>query len=301
MKTVAPLAHELPGETELETVELRRAAGLFALAALFGVTVRNLCRPRRLAVLLLLYAIPIGLPILIRTLNRNEFSPERPESFYRLELIVAFIFIPHVLLPLTALLFAAGVIQDEVEDQTLTYLLVRPLPRWGLYAVKLLAALAVAAVLLTVFAALTEGAIWFGSEVMGFRPWLERVAHLVGAMMLPLAAYATVFGFVSLLFKRSLIMGAGYILLFEWLLANIPFVIREYTVMYYLRVLWLRWLEFPEGIVRRLKEMWQIDLKTAPTANGALATLLVVAAVFLFLGCYVMATREFRVKTPEGN
>ena len=42
-------------------------------------------------------------------------------------------FIPHALAPLAALLYSAGIIQDEVEDQTLTYLLLRPLPRWALY------------------------------------------------------------------------------------------------------------------------------------------------------------------------
>ena len=41
--------------------------------------------------------------------------------------------IPHALAPLAALFYAAGIIQDEVEEQTLTYLLLRPLPRWALY------------------------------------------------------------------------------------------------------------------------------------------------------------------------
>ncbi len=63
----------------------------------------------------------------------------------------------------------------------------------------------------------------------------------------------------------------------------------------------MHWLKNPEEVARRLKDTWQIDLKTAPTAENAIATLLIVAGVFLFLGGYLMATREFRVKTPEGN
>ena len=301
MNTVAPLLAEAPGETELETVELPRTAGLFALGTLFSMTVRSLCRFRRLSVLVILFALPIGLAILVRVVNPNDFTPERSEPFYHLETLVAFYFMPHVLLPLTALLFAAGIIQDEVEDQTLTYLLIRPLPRWGLYAVKLIAAVFVAAILLAVFSALTEAAIWFGSGVMTRQEWMRRTADFVAAMLLALPAYAAVFGFLSLLFKRSLILGSAYILLFEWMLSNIPFVVREYTVMFYLRVLWMRWLSLPDRWSRNLKQTWQIDLELAPSADKAIATLATIAAVFLFLGAYLMATREFRVKTPEGT
>ena len=45
------------------------------------------------------------------------------------ELALIFGLIPQAILPLTALVFASGMIQDEVEEQTLTYLLIRPLPR----------------------------------------------------------------------------------------------------------------------------------------------------------------------------
>ena len=50
-----------------------------------------------------------------------------------------FMLMPHTLVPLTALLYATGMIHDEIEEQTLTYLLVRPLPKWGIYLTKLLA------------------------------------------------------------------------------------------------------------------------------------------------------------------
>ena len=46
---------------------------------------------------------------------------------------LVFNLLPHGLAPLTALLYAAGVISDEVEEQTLTYLLMRSVPRWALY------------------------------------------------------------------------------------------------------------------------------------------------------------------------
>jgi ABC-2 type transport system permease protein len=304
MKTVAPPHADPMGETELETVELQGKAGLFAMLALFGMTLRSLCRLRRLSVLVLLCVLPIGLAILIRALAGEEFNSMRNYgNYFRLETMIAFYFMPHVLLPLTALVFGASVIQDEIEDQTLTYLLVRPLPRWGLYTVKLLAAMLVAGLLLTVFGAATQAAIWYGSGALDAKDWLKRTGDYLLAMLCALPAYCTVFGFISLIFRRSLIVGACYILAFEWLLSNIPFIVREYTVMYYLRVLWLRWLTIPDdfNFATNLRRTWGFNLDTVPTANAAVTTLAVVAGMFLCLGCYLMATREFRVKTPEGS
>ena len=53
--------------------------------------------------------------------------------------------------PLVALLYASGMIQDEQEEQTITYLLVRPLPKWALCLVKLLAIITTAVLLTAVF------------------------------------------------------------------------------------------------------------------------------------------------------
>ena len=57
------------------------------------------------------------------------------------------------LVAIIELLYASGMIPDEVEEQTLTYLLVRPLPKWAVYAVKLLATVCVVAALVAAFVA----------------------------------------------------------------------------------------------------------------------------------------------------
>src|SRR5713226_2443894 len=103
-----------------------------ALAALFVLTLRQHLRGRRLLVLSLLFL----LPSVLATVARLAPHPPQPEE---LEFAFVFNLIPHALATLTALLYAAGIIQDEVEEQTLTYLLLRPLPRWALYVTKLLA------------------------------------------------------------------------------------------------------------------------------------------------------------------
>jgi len=108
-------------------VVLSRHPNLGALASLFVFTLRQHVRGRRLLVLSLLFSLPSVLAAVVCLTTRR--SPPTDEIQFGL----IFNLIPHALAPLAALLYSAGIIQDEVEEQTLTYLLLRPLPRWALY------------------------------------------------------------------------------------------------------------------------------------------------------------------------
>jgi ABC-2 type transport system permease protein len=259
-----------------------------ALSALFVLTLRQHLRGRRLLVLSLLFLLPSGLAALLQ-LTRHP--PEPPH----LEFAFVFNLIPHALATLTALLYAAGMIQDEVEEQTLTYLLLRPLPRWALYFTKFAATLLVTAVLTGTFTILTCVVIWWNTPQLWSGEVLERALKAAGLLALAQVGYCSLFGAISMYTRRSLIVGLIYIVNFEGLLANFRFVTRQLTVMFYFRVLAMRWLEPPDSRV------WSIDLDTAPSATECVLTLLGASAVFVLLGAVMMMRQEFRMKTPEGS
>ena len=102
------------------------------------------------------------------------------------------------------------------------------------------------------------------------------------------------FGLLSLVFRRALVIGVAYIFLFEGVLANLNFVVLRITVMYWLRLLAMRWLGLPA-------RDWGIDLAYAPTATTAVLVLLLASLGATLLAFLVFSRREFRVKTPAGN
>src|SRR5438445_13302870 len=120
--------------TQLAASRVGRGLGprLSALAALFVLSVRQHVRGLRLLILALLFFLPVGIAAFGRRLDN------RAEQF---EYILLLNMIPHAMLPLAALLYASGIIQDEVEDQTLTYLLTRSLSKRSIYVIKLLTTL----------------------------------------------------------------------------------------------------------------------------------------------------------------
>jgi ABC-2 type transport system permease protein len=192
-------------------------------------------------------------------------------------------------------------IQDEIEDQTLTYLLIRPLPKWSIYLTKLLATLIVTILLTTIFTLATYVAIYWGSP--GFWELFPlRALQTATLFMLTLAAYCSLFGLISLWTRRSLVAGVAYIFVFEGVLANIDFVIRKATIMYCFRVLCERWIHIPwSEINSRGIDEWSMDLSKAPTAADCVLSLVIVSVVLTLMAVLTFGSREFRLKTPEGS
>ena len=259
-----------------------------ALAALAVLTLRQHLRGRRLLVLSVLFLLPSVLAAILRL----TAHPPDPAD---LEFAFLFNLVPSALAPLTALLYAAGIIQDEVEEQTLTYLLLRPLPRWALYVTKLGVAWLVTSVLTGVFTALAFVVIYWNTAELWGDVLPGRALKTAGLLALAQVGYCSLFGALSLFTRRSLIAGLAYVIVFEGLLANFESVARRLTVMYSFRVLSVRWLGPPD------KDVWSIDLETAPSAGTCVLTLLGASAVFTLLGAVLMMRREFRMKTPEGS
>jgi ABC-2 type transport system permease protein len=271
-----------------------RAAEWSAVAALFGLTVRQHTHGRRMLVLGVLYLLPCVLALVLRNLSR-------PAPADALEFALVFTLLPHGLAPLTALLYAAGVVSDEVEEQTLTYLLVRTIPRWLVYVTKLLATWCVTTVLVAfavfiLYAAIYSGTPEFGSTI------LPRAARAIALSALAQVGYCALFGFLGLYTRWALVAGIAYIVAIEGVLANLDFVGRSLTVVYYVRTLTLDWLALPPGLERQCREVWRMrDPTLLPSSSTCVLTLLGFGLVVTLLSSLWFARSEYRVKTPGGE
>jgi ABC-2 type transport system permease protein len=306
----------LPGSAaqalRLDVAPAIRPFGLSRLASLwtlYVLTLRQHLHGKRWMVMGGMFLLCAGLVILVRTT-----SPDVP--VLTLEFVFAFLFIPQAILPLLALVYASGIVRDEQEEQTMTYLLIRPIPKWALYTVKLLAMLTTTVVLTTALTALLYAAIYVGADTEGKNVPL-RCLQAASIHALAVVAYCCLFGLISLFTKRALIVGVLYALVFEGLLANMPFSIRLATVIYYTRLIAYRTLSFvisvPLGTPANrgqethdiAAEFWQFDVKRDPglrehpQIQACVTVLLVASLVCTVVAAFVFSVREFHVKTPE--
>jgi ABC-2 type transport system permease protein len=279
-----------------------RTSQIGALWTLYALTLRQHLHGKRWLVVVLLFLLPAALALVVRST-----APDAPSII--IEFILVFMFIPQALLPFLALLYASGTIQDEQEDQTITYLLVRPIPKWALYSVKLAATWTTTVLLVIVFTTLAYAAIYVGTGVDGV---LLRSVKAASIHAVAVVAYCSLFGLLSLLTKRILVVGVLYITVVEGLLANLPFGIRLLTVIYYTRLIAYRTLEFivtgPRGKSEDIAAIaWQLDARGDPglASHPQLATcwivLLAASLACTALAAWLCTRREFHVKTPEND
>ncbi len=290
------LSYARPGAARFRLLDLT------ALWSLYVLTLRQHLHGKRWMIMAVLFLLPAGLALLIRS------TAARDVPGIGLEFIFVFMFFPQGLLPLVALIYASGIIQDEQEEQTITYLLIRPIPKWALYTVKLLATLTTTVILTAIFTALTYAAIYAGADTTGQNIPL-RCAKAIGIHSLAVIAYCCVFGLMGLLTKRTLIVGILYSAIFEGLLANVPLSIRLITVVYYARLIAYRALSFvittPYGKQDLAANAWQLNidldpqLLDHPTKTACFATLLIGSLACMILAAWLCTRKEFHVKTPE--
>lgn len=287
-------------EAEASQFALSRLTSLWAL---YTLTLRQHLHGKRWMVMAFLFLLPAGLAILVRST-----APDVP--LVRLEFVLAFVFLPQAVIPLVALLYASGMIQDEQEEQTITYLLIRPIPKWAIYTIKLLATVTTTVVLVALATVLIYGSIYLGADAHGENIPL-RCLKAVGIHSLAAVAYCCLFGLLSLMTQKTLVVGVLYTAVFEVLLANMPFGVRLVTVSYYTRLIAYRLLTFVSPQPRRAEDiaaaMWHLDvhkdpqLLEYPQIDTCVTVLLVASLVCTVLAAVICSRKEFHVKTPEKN
>lgn len=172
---------------------------------IFILALRQSMSIRRVAVLLILAAIPLVIAIISEILG-TDWDGEVTQGF-----IQGLIF--NTGLPLIALIVAAPVFADEIEDQTLTNLMLSPISRWQISIPKMLAAVVIVAIPLAIST--------FISILLVFEDDAYSAA-IVGAfgIVIGTTAFVSLFAFVGTLTTRAVVFGIVYVFGFEALIST---------------------------------------------------------------------------------
>jgi len=178
---------------------------MIAAMPIVGVTLRGLLGRRRTLLMLLLVALPVLVALLVR------LSGGRIETDRILDAMIV-----QTVLPLVALVFGTAALGSELEDGTAVYLMVKPVPRWRIIGAKMIVAAGLTVALImpsTVAAGLLAGG--FGSASLS-TTFAFALAASIGGI-----AYACAFVAFSAFTSRALVVGLGYTMIWEGLLAGL--------------------------------------------------------------------------------
>ncbi|MDH3425465.1 MAG: ABC transporter permease [Acidimicrobiia bacterium] len=173
-----------------------------AFLLIVRLTVRQLLGGKRIWALGALAALPA---VVMFFGGRDRTAEDAFEFFHEAPLATMFL----VVLPIIPLILGAAALGDERRQHTLSFIALRPLPRWNIVVAKLTGAWVAS------FAVTGSGslllAVALGTSGGGWGPTLPVV---LGAAISTLA-YAALFIVLGYLFERAVIFGLAYIFLWE--------------------------------------------------------------------------------------
>lgn len=225
------------------------------MTALFTLTLAQLTQRRRYIIVLVLSLVPVLLGV-IYWFSSVDTRPDVIEFHDAMTSLV----LNSAVLPIAALLLATATLGDEVEDNTLGYLTLKPIPRWQIVVPKMLATalgvgvpVIVSGIIMSLL--ITDGDV--GTSLA------TGAGLAIGA-----AAYSVVFTWGGLASRQAIVFGLVYVFLWEasisTLFSGLRFVsIRQYTL----------------GVIRglddaRLQDTGGTALEFAPAVVGAAVVVL---------------------------
>jgi ABC-type transport system involved in multi-copper enzyme maturation permease subunit len=191
------------------------------------------------------------------------------------------------IVPILGVFYGTALIADEVDDKTITYLFTRPIPRSSVLAGKYLAYLA-CTVLLVLPSVMLDYFIVVPIGGPGVGENFPSLLKDLGMLIVGLAAYGAVFGFVGARVKRPLV--AGLIFAFGWEpgVLIFPGYVKRLTVVYYLQALVPHAMP-DESSVSALLQFFN----DVPAVGPSLAALAIIIVAGVWLAGRAVETREY--------
>ena len=177
---------------------------------------------RRLIVIALLSLLPVALAAAVASFSSSEGS--LGDDF--VTILVNGMVISGIA-PIVTMALATAAFGDEVDDKTLNYLTLKPVPRYQIVVPKFLASVIVASPVLIISSML--------AVTIGLGGGIQPLLAVAIALFAGVVAYASVFTWAGLISSRALAFGLVYVFLWEGLvstfLEGIRYVsIRNYTL-----------------------------------------------------------------------
>ena len=171
------------------------------------LSMRQLGGRVRLAVVLLLAALPVGLAVIIFFTAGSDTAYERDFVNVLLDgMIVGGI------MPIVTMALATAAFGNEVEDRTLSYLVLKPIPRWQIALPKLLAPIVIAGPLLV--------ASGVAATIIGLDSGPRAAAAVGAALFAGVVTYAAIFTWAGLMSTRAIVFALIYVFLWEGLISS---------------------------------------------------------------------------------
>jgi ABC-type transport system involved in multi-copper enzyme maturation permease subunit len=259
--------------------------GLAASATrVFHLALGQMLWSRRTIFLAVLAATPVVVAAGVRLLEVGGFGPGARLGRAAMFGLLVWLLYVRFIVPALGVFYGTSLIADDVEDRTLTYLFVRPIPRGAVVLGKYAAYLVCTALIVLPSAMLTYFALVPFREVAATFPSLMID---LGVLALGLAAYGALFALLGAALRRPL--AVGLVLVFGWepIALMLPGYLKRGTLAYYLQSL------VPHAMPPTAGGVLQAAFRETVPVTTAVAVLAAAWVVCLILAVRTVGRREY--------
>ena len=259
---------------------------------IFELSLGQMLWSRRSVFLALIAAAPVALAGLIRFAVFVEpralpqVNGERLDGAVLFGLMIWLLYVRFIV-PVLGMFYGTSLIADEVDDRTITYLFVRPIPRGAVLVGKYLAyfvctaLLILPSIVLVYFLLVPIGG---GSIGRSF----PALAVDLGVLAAGIASYGALFAWVGARLKRPLVIGLVFVFGWEPGVLLFPGYLKRTTIAYYLQGLVPHTMPQDSGVNILLQVFQEI-----PPVPLSLAALAGVTLVGVWLAAKATERREY--------
>ncbi len=269
-----------------------QARVIYPLTALIATNTRMSLLSRKAFFPGVIVAFPLGLVIILRVLwaiwGAPNANPEDNNPYNIYSVLCAMLYL-QLVIPLLSLLKGMGTFTEEIEEGTLMFLRLRPMPRTIIIAGKFLAYVLTTGILMVI-------SLWGSYFILSSIPdsgmfWddLDILIKDTWVLTLGLAAYGSVMMLVGTYFKHRIMVGIFLLFVWDAWAAYIPGSAHKFTIKHYLQSLFPH--EKKQTVVEAL-----LSNNTPSPMGISLLTLLAIVIV-----CIVLTALAFQWKQVGGD
>ncbi|MFO7976099.1 MAG: ABC transporter permease [Candidatus Hydrogenedentota bacterium] len=273
----------------IENTPVAKAPYVRFLAAVTHHALVSTLRRKRTIMAGVVALFPVIIPLMLAVFTEGAFGHEGNKVFVNL---IEGIYVK-ALLPLLGLFFGTMLIGEDIESQTIPYLLTRPLPRSALVTGRFMAYLVIATglvvpgVFLTFAACTALGNLPFSADN------LRLMLHYDGALIMGLMGYGAFCMTLGSYFKRPIVIGVGVLFGWQRLAMFVPGLIDFFTIEKYVTALLPPLAEARQAPTLRTTLIEFQKKEFLIGAAKSTVALFIITAVLIAITVFIVRRREY--------
>jgi ABC-type transport system involved in multi-copper enzyme maturation permease subunit len=246
-------------------------------AAIIGMTTRDIFLTKGVFFVIGVLFIPSLISIMTLASPLEDFK-----QWWNLFILFGIIMYLQLLLLILSLIYGTSIAHKEIENRTMTYLIIRGAKRAEVYIFRYIGTVIALAIMFTISIMITYGILMTHGSFFQMYNRADVLLALLISTYLGILVYTAFFAFIGTVFRMPLMVGLLFAFFWEVIMVNLPFTIADFTVMLYIRSFF-----HSNDSVSNL-----LDMGNASEPLKSIIIILIMTLIFLSIGSFMISRKD---------